>query len=214
LIEVLIAGIVLAVCCICMLDAMVTTTSQTRQSGEYAAAMAAARRKIEEITACNFGQVVANYGVNAPIIGRTFPVYQNESWEYQNGSAKSRGLVLPGFYKTVNGAANYDAGEIVIITNESALASTYGLSCSMDGSTSGPNAYPDYGNPGGINYTGIPIDLDCDGAISTGTAGNKYDLSTTPQITSAKRLPVGVIVRWMGPHGQERVEVWTLVSQF
>jgi Tfp pilus assembly protein PilV len=214
MLEVLLAGIVLSVCCICMLDAMVTTTSETRQSGEYAAAVSAARKKLEEITACSLAKVVANYGINAPLIGRTFPVYLNESVESQNGNTKQRGQVLPGYYKTVNGNANTDAGEIVIVTNESALASTYGLSCSIDGSTSGPNAYPDNGQPGGINFTGIPIDLDCDGVTSSGTSGNKYDLSTSPQITSAVRLPVGVIVRWPGAHGQERVEIWTLVSRY
>lgn len=206
--EVLLAGVLLAVCALALLLTSLTSSTSNRQSLEYIAAQAAARSQMEEICGNKFGDLVGNYGKTNPLVGNTFKVYLNESPEFKDDTGKkSKGVELKGFRKLVNGAENFDAGEIVIVTHESDLPSTYGYSCS----TSSTDSYPDNGKPGGIGFKGIPIDLNADGNT---TSGNCWDFSVNPPVTTAVRLPVGVIVRWRGPKGPERYELWTIVTQY
>ncbi len=209
MLEVLLSAMILASCTLAMLYASLTSGRATRETGEYSSAVAAARKKMEELCATPYNQLVMRYGRYNPTVGNTFPVYLNEGPQYVDSTsgAKMTGQQLPGLYKLVNGVANYDAGEIIIITNESAAASTYGYSCGV----SSTDNRPDLGQPGGCGFKGIPIDLNGDGNTTSGTC---YDLSVTPPITTAVRLPVGIIVRWNGPLGPERYELWTVISNF
>lgn len=204
----MLAAVLLALCALALLFTSLTSATSNRQSLEYLAAQSAARSQMEEICGGKFGDLVANYGSTNPIIGNTFKVFMNESAEYKDASGKKgRGIELPGFRKMVNGAENFDAGEIVIVTHESNAPELYGYSCS----TSSTDAWPDNGKPGGIGFKGIPIDLNADGNT---TSGNCWDLTVAPPVTTAVRLPVGVIVRWRGPKGPERYELWTIVTQY
>jgi Tfp pilus assembly protein PilV len=214
MIEVLLSALILSVCALTMIFAMKTSGDATKQSSEYDAAVAAARRKIEELSTTNFDLLVQRYGKYNPTVGNTFKVYLDEGVQYKDASgAKQTGIELTGLYKLVNGAANWDAGEIVIITHESNAPSTYGYSCSLNASTT----FPDGGQPGGISFMTNPttktiaIDLDADGDT---TSGNCYDLSVTPNVKTAVRLPIGVVIRWYGPHGPERYEQWTILTRY
>jgi Tfp pilus assembly protein PilV len=204
ILEVMLAVFILSVAALALLGASITSAGATRQSAEYAAAVSAARKKMEEVSSTQFASLVKTYGVGST--GTTFKVYLNEGTEYRNSANKTaRGIELQGFRKVVSGVDNYDAGEIVIVTSESAAASTYAYACSR--SPSDPK--PDNGQPGGISFGGIPLDLNADGNT---TSGNCYNLAVTPNVTTAVRLPVGVIVRWDGPHGPERYELWTILT--
>lgn len=210
LMEVILAAFILAICAMTLLHASTTSGQATRQSAEYNSAVAAARKKMEEL--CNtasFDALVGGYGEVNPSIGNTFKVYLNEGIEYlDTAGVKQRGQELKGYYKLVNGSPNYDAGEVVIITTENRLASTYGYKCQL----SPTDTYPD-GNKsnGGINFSLVPIDLNGDGNT---TSGNCYNLNVNPAVTSAIRLPVGVIVRWQGSNGPERYELWTILGKY
>ncbi|HLX62867.1 MAG TPA: hypothetical protein VKX17_16445 [Planctomycetota bacterium] len=207
MLEVMLAGMILALCACAMLVASYTSAQATKQSAEYSAAVSAARKKMEELCSTNFDALVQRYGKYNPTAGNTFKVYMDEGTQYVANNAKQSGIELPGFRKVVNGVDNFDAGEIVIVTHETNLPSTYGYSCSI----SSTNLWPDNGNPGGISYTGIPIDLNGDG---TTTSGNCYDLSVTPAVKTAVRLPVGVVIRWNGTNGPERYELWTIITRY
>lgn len=210
LLEVILATFILAVCAMSLLIASTTSGQATRQSSEYASAVAAARRKMEDL--CNirdFDTLVAGYGETNPTVGNTFKVYLNDSVQYvDNTGTKQRGQELVGYYKLVNGVANYDAGEVVIITTENRAASTYGYKCQL----SPTDTYPDGTKTnGGINFSYLPIDLNGNG---TTTDGNCYNMTSVPQVKTAKRLPVGVIVRWQGANGPERYELWTILGNY
>lgn len=210
LFEVILAVFILTVCAMSLLHTSTASGQATRKSAEFNAAVAAARRKMEELcSARSFDDLVSNYGETNPALGNTFKVYFNEGVEYVDAAGvKQRGMQLKGYYKNVNGQANYDAGEVVIITTEDRAPSTYGYKCQM----SPTDTYPD-GNRtnGGINFSYLPIDLNGDGNT---TSGNCYNLNVTPAVTTAVRLPVGVIVRWQGSNGPERYELWTILGKY
>ena len=210
LLEVLLSMSVLAICSMTMLSASMTSGQATRQSAEYNAAVSAARKKMEDLCNLNnFDTLVRDYGEVNPARGNTFPVLLNEGVEYlDSAGVKQKGNTLPGYYKLVNSVANYDAGEVVIITWENRLASSYAYACG----TSPTNSYPDTGKSnGGVNFSMLPIDLNGDGVA---TAGNCYNLVSNPPVKTAVRLPVGVIVRWQGANGPERYELWTILGNY
>ncbi len=203
--EVMLATFILSVCALTIMNASYTSASTVRQSAEYASAVATARQKMEEIQSNPFdgpSGLVARYGVGSR--ETTFKVFLNEGTEQATNDSFghfNRGNELIGFRKTVNGVAgNTDAGEVVIVLNESAASNTYGYSCSRSAS----DTSPDGGQPGGIGFNGLPMDLNGDGNTSSGTVTN----------STATRLPVGVVIRWDGPHGPERYELWTIISRY
>ncbi|MEI6233936.1 MAG: hypothetical protein WCT04_12840 [Planctomycetota bacterium] len=199
--EVMLAVFILSICSLSILTASYTSSTSVQQSAEYAAAVSAARKKMEEIQGYTFAKLNQRYGPGSR--ETTFKVYFNEGTEQSTKDAfgkVSRGIEMLGFRKVVNGVDKYDAGEVVLINNESALSTTYGYSCSR--STTDPK--PDNGLPGGINFGGIPMDLNGDGNTTSGAVSN----------SNATRMPVGVIVRWDGQHGPERYELWTVISRY
>lgn len=200
--EVMLSVFILSICALTILSASYTSASSVKQSAEYAAAVAAARRKMEEIQTTPFLSLVSRYGIGSR--ERTFKVFLNEGTEQNSKDAfghMNRGVELPGFCKTIALATyNYDAGEIVIVNDEAAAPSTYGYACGR----SPTDNTPDNNNPGGIGFNGIPIDLNGAGSTTSGTIAND----------KATRLPIGVVIRWDGPHGPERYELWTIISRY
>ncbi len=63
--EVLLAVLILAGCTLVMLYASLTSSKATTETAEYAAAVAGARKKMEEICSTPFDQIVVRYGVNS-----------------------------------------------------------------------------------------------------------------------------------------------------
>ena len=192
LLEVVLLCVLLAVGAAALGQTFLTALAATRESGEYAAVVAAARQKMEELAATRFEDLVKKYGASAPTVGNTFPVMLDQAGTEINASGtKAYGLELPGYN-------NLPAGEIVIITDESNPPSLYGRSLPPDGN-----------RPGGVSFSGLPMDLNGDGNV---TSGNVW--GGTPATNLAIRLPVGVVIRWPGARGPERYELWTIMSKY
>jgi len=169
-----------------MSSSMYTSLTATRQSGEFAAAERAARQKMEELASVPFASLCELYKPSGSV-GNSFPVV----YSYTN---KGDDRFLPGLtggpssrlYKGVP-----MAGEIIIVTDEGAAVTS---AFDLDGN----------GVLDPVNYAGGALDLNANGTTTDG------DVTTT-----AVRLPVGVVIRWLGVRGQvERYELWTVFTKY
>jgi type II secretory pathway pseudopilin PulG len=188
LIEVLAAAACVAIAVTAIASSMMNSMLSTRQSGEYLAAQLAARQKMEEISACRFEDIVDIYRQGGSL-GNTFDVYMTSI----NGGSKVKLLGLADQY-----GVPQPAGEIIIITDEGALPAYYGRDLS-----------PFDGRPDGCTFQGLPMELNGNGEA---TDGNVW--GTTAATRTAIRFPVGVVIRWPGVRGEERHELWTIVSRY
>ena len=138
-----------------------------------------------------FDDVYTQYGPNGPY--RFFDVVLEYSVA---SSTKLQGkCILPGLLPA---GSQYPvgAGEVVIITDESKTASDYGRDLS-----------PLDGKPDGVKVVGLPLDQTGDGDLTDGNVWNP------PTVTTGWCFPVGVVIRWRGIQGEERYELWTVLSR-
>ena len=188
LLEVLVSAACVAIAVTAISSSMMNSMLSTRQSGEYLAAQLAARQKMEEISVTRFQDIVNNYRQGGTV-GNTFDVYSTKA----SGGAKVKLLGLPDQY-----GVPQPAGEVIVITDEGKPASSYGRDLS-----------PFDGKPDGCTFQGLPMDLNGNGNASDGNVwGNNANQQT------AIRFPVGVVIRWPGVRGEERYELWTIVSKY
>lgn len=187
LVEVVIAAAVVAIAVTAISSSMMNSMLSTQQNGEYLAAQLAARKKMEEIYTVPFSMLVDTYKSTAlgGSMGNTFEVSMTDS-------GSSQATKLMGFTDT-NGVPQ-PAGEVIIITNESARASDYGR-----------DLFPADGRPDGCTFVGLPMDLNGNGNTTDGDTWAANGSNRT-----AIRLPIGVVIRWPGVRGEERYELWTI----
>ncbi len=188
LIEVLVSALVVAIAVTAISSSMMNSMLATRESGEYLAAQLAARQKMEEISACRFENLVDIYRQGGSL-GNTFDVYLTNS-------AGGKKIKLQGFNDSAGNPQ--PAGEIIIITKEDATPANYGR-----------DLMPFDGQPDGCQFAGLPMDLNGNGNVSDGDVWGPL-----PTQHSAIRFPVGVVIRWPGVRGEERYELWTIVSRY
>jgi type II secretory pathway pseudopilin PulG len=188
LIEVLVSALVVAIAVTAISSSMMNSMLATRESGEYLAAQLAARQKMEEISSCRFEDLVDIYRPGGSI-GNTFEVYTSDV----SGGNKIKLQGLADQY-----GVPQPAGEVIIITKENAMAGDYGRDLS-----------PFDGHADGCQIQGLPMDLNGNGLISDGDVWGPL-----PTQHSAIRFPVGVVIRWPGVRGEERYELWTIVSRY
>jgi len=188
LIEVTIAAACVAVVVAAISNSMMNSMMSTRQSGEYITAQLAARQKMEEISACRFDDIVDIYRQGGTL-GNAFEVYSTTT----NGGSKIKMPGLPNTY-----GVSQPAGEVIIISNESASAATYGRDLS-----------PFNGVADGCQFVGLPMDLNGNGSNADGDVWGPTAVTRT-----AIRFPVGVVIRWPGVRGEERYELWTILSKY
>ena len=188
LLEVLIAAACVAVVVTAISSSMMNSMLATRQSGEFIAAQLAARQKMEEISTCRFDDIVDIYKQGGTL-GNTFYVYATTT----SGGSKIKVPGLPN-----QSGVSQPAGEVIIITNEGATSGSYGRDLS-----------PFDGVPDGCQFQGLPMDLNGNGNSTDGDVWGP----TAAQRT-AIRFPVGIVVRWPGVRGEERYELWTIISKY
>lgn len=191
LFEVIMATAMVAVFVLAVSGAQLRSMVVTRQSDERAAAMRIAREKLEKMCAMRFDDVYIQYGPSGPY--RYFDVvleYSAASSSVLQGKCILPGLTLPGKKFPVA------AGEVVLITDESKSASSFGRDLS-----------PYDGLPDGVAVQGLPLDLTGNGNVTDGNVWNP------PSVMTGTSFPVGVIIRWQGVQGQERYELWTVLSR-
>jgi type II secretory pathway pseudopilin PulG len=188
LLEVVAASAILAITVTAISSALANSMMGNRQSGEFLAVQMAARRKLEEISACRFEDLVSRYQPGGTM-GNVFDVYLAEQGSGQTnklaGLPNAQGVPQP-------------AGEVIVIANEGAPASSYGRD--LD---------PLDGKPDGCAFQGIPMDLNGNGTTTDGQVWG-----STPATRTAICFPVGVVIRWPGVRANERYELWTIVSRY
>ncbi|HLX63565.1 MAG TPA: hypothetical protein VKX17_20005 [Planctomycetota bacterium] len=188
LIEVLVSAVVVAIAVTAISSSMMNSMMATRESGEFLAAQLAARQKLEEISALKFEDIVDVYRSGGSL-GNVFDVYMTNN----AGGAKTKLLGLPDQY-----GVPQPAGEVIIITREDASPGDYGRDLS-----------PFDGKPDGCQFQGLPMDLNGNGTVSDGDTWGSQ-----PSQRTAIRFPIGVVIRWPGVRGEERYELWTIVSRY
>jgi len=191
LFEVVLVAAMLAVFVLAVSGAQLQSLSGTRQSEERAAAMRIAREKLEKMCAMRFDDVYTQYGPNGPY--QYFDVVLDYS--AASSSVLQGRCILPGLIRA--GHMYPDAaGEVVIITDGSKSASSFGRDLS-----------PLDGLPDGVNVAGLPLDLTGTGNTTDGNVWNP------PNVVTGTCFPVGVVIRWQGVQGEERYELWTVLSR-
>ena len=190
-VEVLITGALLATCICTMVLATTRSMMDTRQSAEYEAAALGARQMLEQLSSLTFQQICATYKPSTGQVGAQGGTTGNTFNVTYAATVQNSDLYLPG------APSGQPAGTIWIVTSEAATSASYGPN--LSGGTT----------PGGVHFTGLPIDLDLDGATTNGELWNSTTLVLSPAV---KRLPVGVVICWQGSHGVERYELWTILS--
>lgn len=189
LLEVIITMAILSTCLMALSSSTISTMVATRQTAETAAALRAARQKLEQISGERIEDILRWY-IPGGDPGVAFEVIQ----EY---TPSGRHRLLPGIADPTNPAIPVMAGEIVLITRENATQSTYGR-----------DLFPKDGQPDGILFRGLPIDLNGNGNTSDGETRSFV-------LNKAVRIPVGIVIRWEGAGGRkERYELWTILSDY
>jgi Tfp pilus assembly protein PilV len=188
LLETLLAAFTVAVAVTAISSSMMNSMLSTRQSGESIAVQMAARQKLEEITAMRFEDIYDAY-CSGGTVGNTFDVYMTSN----NGGTKVK---LSGLSNAAG--TPQPAGEVIIVTTENAKPSDYGRDIS-----------PYNGKPDGCQFSGLPMDLNGNGSSDDGNVWG-----SSPGQRTAIRFPVGVVIRWPGVRGEERYELWTIVSRY
>lgn len=188
LLEVMIAAMLVAIAVTAIAQATVNSMLATRQVDERLAASLAARKKMEEIANTPFDQIVDRYRYGGTI-GNTFDVYMTEA-----GSGSQ--TLLQGLSDPYG--IPQKAAEIIIITNEDSTAADYGR-----------DLKPYDGRPDSCEFVGLPMDLN-----GNGTLGDGNVWGSLPNQRTAVRFPVGIVVRWPGVKGDERYELWNVISKY
>jgi len=191
LFEVVIVTGMLAVFVLAVSGAQTRSMIGTRQSEERAAAMRIAREKLEKLCAMPFEDVYTYYGPTGAL--RCFDVVLEYS--AASSSVLQGKCILPGLTRLGHKLPDA-AGEVVLMTDESKSASSYGRDLS-----------PCDGYPDGINVVGLPLDLTGDGDLTDGNVWNP------PSVKTGTTFPIGVVIRWQGVAGEERYELWTVLSR-
>lgn len=177
----------------------VSSIVSTRDSAEYAAAVRAARLKMEELAVAPWDKLSTYHGQEFEVALEYTPADQEQSTSGAGYALVNKNRNLPSLR-----ADGKCAGEVVLITNGNAVASSFG----RDLTTTATGKPPADGQPDGIAFRGLPIDLTADGVC------NALDDCSAVGCTRAARYPVGVVIRWWGANGRpERYELWTIISK-
>ena len=188
LLEVLIAGALVAVVVMAISEAIMNSMLATRQSSERLAVSLAASKKMAEIANTPFDQIVDKYRFGGSI-GNTFDVLMSEAGSAQQ--TRLQGLSDP--YGVPQPAA-----EIIVITNEDLGPGSYGR-----------DLKPFDGKPDSCEFVGLPMDLNGNGVTGDGDVWG-----ATTATRTAVRFPIGIVIRWPGVKGDERYELWNIVSKY
>ena len=184
----MIAAALVAIAVTAIAESIMNSMLATRQASERLAASLAASKKMAEISNMPFDQIVDKYRFGGTI-GNTFEVYMTEA-----GSGRQTRLQgLSDQYGVPQPAA-----EIIVITNEDAIAGNYGR-----------DLKPYDGRPDSCEFVGLPMDLNGNGAPGDGDVWG-----ATAATRTAVRFPVGIVVRWPGIKGDERYELWNIISKY
>lgn len=188
LLEVLIAAALVSVAVMAISESIMNSMLATRQASERLAASLAASKKMAEIVNTPFDQIVDKYRFGGSI-GNTFDVFVTEAGSAQ--AARLQGLSDP--YGVPQPAA-----EIIVITNEDLGPGNYGR-----------DLKPFDGKPDSCEFIGLPMDLNGNGAPGDGDVWGP-----TAATRTAVRFPIGIVIRWPGVKGDERYELWNIVSKY
>lgn len=106
---------------------------------------------------------------------------------YSPTGNSAKNITIPGV-----GTANANAVEIIVLDDESKTTASLGRDLS-----------PADGIADGVRFVTLPMDFNGDGDVLDSVVG-----------ADTTRYLVGVVIRWEGPHGEERYEAWTVISKF
>ena len=195
LFEALMTIAIVSICLLALISNSISTIVSTRESMEHAAAVRAARLKLEQIAACGFNDIPDHYIKNLAAATTFANYYEFDVVLEYLPSGKNR--MLPGLWDAGRGI-NAPAGEVIVVCDESKTKNDYGRDLS-----------PQDGQPDGVTFTGLPFDLNSDGDTNDGA------LLANDGVSACGRYPIGIVIRWYGAGGrEERYELWTIISRY
>ena len=194
LFEALMTIAIVSICLLALISNSISTIVSTRESMEHAAAVRAARLKLEEVASTSFNDIPNRY-IKSMAAGAWANCYEFDVVLEYLPSGKNR--MLPGLWDPARGS-NAPAGEVIVVCDESKTKASYGRDLS-----------PYDGQPDGVTFTGLPFDLNSDGDTNDGA------LLADDGPSACGRYPIGIVIRWYGAGGrEERYELWTIISRY
>lgn len=222
LVEVLIALTIIAVSLLAIFFTLTRSMKMTDQNVEFAAVKEEARIKLEEFVGMklfnrNPGNLSQNYrdnslspfgsnnimlspdnnGVVVSVLRNTATVntIREEGFDVYYMGVRDD----PTNPYRLEGLGGQRPGEVVIIMDETLTAEQYGRDLDNDNV------------PDGVQFT-MPLDLDGDGVY---TPGSKQISDRDTGRIPMRKIPIGVIIRWINPDRKpERYETWTVINAY